>query len=330
MTRFELEEALERMKYLDVPICELPTKISGTFLKLIRRVEAEASRKSIRFRPDYYLGTGWGCVNKSISIEIPFWFQNETLTAIEDEMAYDGVENESEIKMGLRHEFGHALNYAYKLYLDQEWRRLFGNFNKKYSDYYRFNPWSKRHVKHLPDYYAQKHPDEDWAETFAVWLTPGSNWRRVYSKTPALQKLLYVDRKMGEIGRTEPLNTRIKRDAPIEKTKMTIREFYSADYEDISPSEQLIEDVEAMRRIFPNGFRSKRNLKDAWKLLHKFSPLLSNKLSEELNIPVHSTNRVLRLLESICRTYDLRTRQGDEEEKIISISIYLSKKFSQD
>ncbi len=111
---------------------------------------------------------------------------------------------------------------------------------------------------------------------------------------------------------------------------MTIREFYSADYEDISPSEQLIEDVEAMRRIFPNGFRSNRNLKDAWKLLHKFSPLMSNKLSEELNIPIHSTNRVLRLLESICRTYDLKTRQGDEEEKIISISIYLSKKFSQD
>ena len=149
-------------------------------------------------------------MNKSISIEIPFWFQDETLTAIEDEMAYDGVEDESEIKMGLRHEFGHALNYAYKLYLDAEWRKLFGNFNKKYSDYYRFNPWSKRHVKHLPDYYAQKHPDEDWAETFAVWLTPGNNWRRIYAKTPALQKLLYVDKKISEIAGKEPLNKRIR------------------------------------------------------------------------------------------------------------------------
>jgi hypothetical protein len=330
MTRIELEKALEKLKYLDVPICELSTKISGNFLRLIKQVEAEADRKNIKFRPEYYLGIGWGCVNKSISIEIPFWFQNETLTAIEDEMAYDGVENESEIKMGLRHEFGHALNYAYKLYLDAEWRKLFGNFNKKYSDYYSFNPWSKRHVKHLPDYYAQKHPDEDWAETFAVWLTPGSNWRRIYSKTPALRKLLYVDKKMSEINGEEPLNKRVKRDAPIEREKMTIREFYGADDEDISPSEQLLEDVDAMRRIFPNGFRTKRNLRDAWKLIHKFSPLISRKLSEELNIPQHSTNRVMRLLESIGKTYNLKTRQGEEDEKIIGISVYLSKKFSQD
>jgi len=330
MTKLELEEALEKLKYLDVPVCDLPAKISGSFSKLIREVEAEAARKKIKFKPEYYLGTGWGCVNKSISIEIPFWFQNETLMAIEDEMAYDGVENESEIKMGLRHEFGHALNYAYKFYLDTEWRKLFGNFNKKYKDYYQFNPWSKRHVKHLPDYYAQKHPDEDWAETFAVWLTPGSNWRRVYSRTPALQKLIYVNEKMAEISGAEPLNKRIKRDAPIEKVKLTIREFYGADDEDVSPSEQLLEDVEAMRRIFPNGFRTKRNLKDAWKLIHKFSPLMSNKLSSELGVPYHGTTRALHLLESICKTYALKTRQGEEDEKIIGVSIYLSKKFSQD
>jgi len=161
-------------------------------------------------------------------------------------------------------------------------------------------------------------------------LTPGSNWRRIYSKTPALRKLLYVDKKMSEINGEEPLNKRVKRDAPIEREKMTIREFYGADDEDISPSEQLLEDVDAMRRIFPNGFRTKRNLRDAWKLIHKFSPLISRKLSEELNIPQHSTNRVMRLLESIGKTYNLKTRQGEEDEKIIGISVYLSKKFSQD
>ncbi len=330
MTRVELEETLEKLRYLDVPICELPSKFNGSFLKLIKQVETEVSRKGIKFKPEYYLGTGWGCVNKSISVEIPFWFQNESLIAIEDEMAYDGVENESEIRMGLRHEFGHAVNYAYKLYLDPEWKKLFGNFNRKYNEYYRFNPWSKRHVKHLPDYYAQKHPDEDWAETFAVWLTPGSAWRRIYAKTPALRKLLYVDEKMKEIAKKIPLNLRIKRDVPIEKVKMTVREFYGADYEDVSPSEQLVEDIEAMRRIFPNGFASKRNLRDAWKLVHKFSPLMVSKLTDELNVSYHSAKRMLHVLESICKTYDLKTRQGDEDEKIIAISVYLSWKFSRD
>ncbi len=330
MTRVQLQQTLEKLKYLDVPICELSPRINGTLLKLIRQVEAEVSRKGIKFRPEYYLGTGWGCVDKSISIEIPFWFQNEILMAIEDEMAYDGVEDDGEIKMGLRHEFGHAINYAYRLYLDPEWKELFGNINRKYNDYYRFNPWSKRHVKHLPDYYAQKHPDEDWAETFAVWLTPMSGWRNIYGKTPAIKKLLFVEKKMKEIARMQPVNTRIKRDVPIEKVRMTIREFYGTVYEDVSPSEQLLEDIEAMRRIFPNGFKTKRNLRDAWKLVHKYSPLLVTKLSEEIGISHQSSAKVLHALESICKTYDLRTRQGDEDEKMISISMYLSRKFSQD
>ncbi len=330
MTRVQLQETLEKLKYLDVPISELSPKINGTLLRLIRQVEAEVARKHIKFRPEYYFGTGWGCVDKSISIEIPFWFQNETLMGLEDEMAYDGVEDESEIKMGLRHEFGHAINYAYRLYLDPEWKKLFGNINRKYRDYYRINPWSKRHVKHLPDYYAQKHPDEDWAETFAVWLTPMSAWRDIYGKTPAIKKLLYVEKKMKEIARKEPVNTRIRRDVPIEKVRMAIREFYGADYEDVSPSDQLLEDIDAMKRIFPNGFKTKRNLRDAWKLVHKFSPLLIDRLSGELHIPLQSGRKVIHALESICRTYDLKTRQGDEDEKIIGISMYLSKKFSQD
>ncbi len=330
MTKIQLQEALDKLRYFDVPICELSPKINGTLLRLIRQVEREASKKGIRFRPEYYLGTGWGCVDKSVSIEIPFWFQNDTLVSIEDEMAYDGVEDENEIKMGLRHEFGHAVNYAYRLYLDPEWKALFGNINRKYNDYYRFNPWSKRHVKHLPDYYAQKHPDEDWAETFAVWLTPMSGWRRMYGKTPAIKKLLYVDRKMKEICRKEPVNTRSKRDVPIEKVRMTVREFYGADYEDVSPSEQLLEDIDAMKRIFPNGFKTKRNLKDAWKLVHKFSPLLIERLSEEVGTSHQTGAQVIRAFESICKTYDLKTRQGDEDEKIIGLSMYLTKKFGQD
>ncbi len=330
MTKVKLQKELEKIRYLDTPICELSPKINGSLQRLIRQVELEASRKGIRFRPKYYLGTGWGCVNKSISIEIPFWFQNETLMAIEDEMAYDGVENEAEIKMGLRHELGHAINYAYKLYKDPEWKALFGNFYKKYSDSYSFNPWSKRHVKHLPDHYAQKHPDEDWAETFAVWLTPGSNWRRIYAKTPALKKLLYVDRKIHEIGKLSPINTKEKLDMPIENVKMTIREFYDVAYNEVTSSEHLVEDVDAMKRIFPNGFHTKRNLRDAWKLVHKYSSLLISKLSDELDVPFYSARSTLQMLESICRSYGLKTREGDEDEKLIAISLYLAKKFNQD
>ncbi len=62
-------------------------------------------------------------------------------------------------------------------------------------------------------WYAQSHPDEDFAETFAVWLTPRSNWRKRYADWPALKKLEYVDELMAEIGRQKPvLNRRLEVD----------------------------------------------------------------------------------------------------------------------
>ena len=97
--------------------------------------------------------------------------------------------------MYLRHEAGHAFNYAYELYKTPEWRDLFGPFRRPYRDDYRPVPFSRRFVRHIAGWYAQKHPDEDFAETFAVWLTPRSQWRRKrYKGWGAMAKLRYVDR----------------------------------------------------------------------------------------------------------------------------------------
>jgi hypothetical protein len=87
------------------------------------------------------------------------------------------LEDEREIMMYLRHEAGHAFNYAYRLFSTPEWRTLFGPYNRRYRDHYRPVPFSRKYVRHIAGWYAQKHPDEDFAETFAVWLTPRSNWR---------------------------------------------------------------------------------------------------------------------------------------------------------
>ena len=101
--------------------------------------------------------------------------------------------------MILRHETGHALNYVYGLWKKDEWVELFGNFRKRYPSLYHFNSSSRDYVRYLHNignpHYAQKHPDEDFAETFAVWLDPRSKWRWNYRDWPrALEKLRYVDR----------------------------------------------------------------------------------------------------------------------------------------
>jgi hypothetical protein len=128
--------------------------------------------------------------------------------------------------MLLRHESGHALLNAYKLDKQKEWRKVFGNPNARYPDTYLPRPYSKRFVINLPGWYAQAHPHEDWAETFAVWLNPRSDWKKRYAKWPALKKLQYVDHLIKEIRHRKPLLRNKKTEYPVDKIKMTLGEYY--------------------------------------------------------------------------------------------------------
>src|SRR3712207_7866144 len=114
------------------------------------------------------------------------------------------VESESDVMRYLRHEAGHAFNYAYRLYDRADWRTTFGPYSRPYRERFRANPFSRDFVRHILGWYAQKHPDEDFAETFAVWLTPGLDWRTEYAGWPALRKLEYVDRVLREGGGDPP------------------------------------------------------------------------------------------------------------------------------
>ena len=316
---------VEKIKLLQTRICDLPEKVNGELQKCVRKVDRELRKKGITFRPEYYVGLGWGCVNKSASIELPFWHTSELLRDIHDEYNYVRVETYEEVQMGLRHEVGHAVNYAYELYEDLEWRKLFGNFDKAYRDYYLFNPWSKRHVRHLPRHYAQKHPDEDWAETFAVWLTPRSNWRSVYAKTPALEKLLYVDRKLSVLGKRETKNDKRDRDVPIGKARITVGEFYGIDFEEVANENILATYVKDLKTIFHRNGHARYARRDAWKFVHKYAPLVVDKVSlwvaeaDRENIWKH-----LHRIEGVCKTYRLRIRPGDEEEKLIELAVLLT------
>jgi hypothetical protein len=315
---------IQRLKILETRICDLPIKLNGTLNELIKKAESELHRKKIKFRPEFYLGLGWGCVQGSYSVEIPFWLATADLMKVEDQFNYNGVENEQEILMGLRHEVGHAINYTYRLYREKEWKRLFGNIKKKYKDYYVWNPWSKRHVKHLPDYYAQKHPDEDWAETFAVWLTPRSNWRNVYAKTPALDKLIYVDSVMNNLN-SKISREKSDRDKPIEKAKMTVADFYDLNFEEIIDQDQIARHVDDLKRIF-NYEKLKRNYyKDAWKFINRYSQMIVHNISDKVdNTKKDEVKKYLDQFISICKTYKLKIRLGDEEEKLVEIAILLT------
>jgi len=220
---------------MNKPLSKFNLKIEGSPLeKLVRRLYRELDRKGILFKPKCYLTDTWGCPNKVPVIGIPFYYADPTLAKIQDYMRGD-LEDDHELMMTLRHEAGHAINYAYRLYEDPQWQEVFGRFTEPYHDYFTPNPHSKDYVKHLFQQvgrfsgriYAQKHPDEDFAETFAVWLTPRSNWREKYKNWGALRKLKFVDRMIDSIRCRRPLVTDGERINPIENINFTLLEYYN-------------------------------------------------------------------------------------------------------
>lgn len=208
------------------PIKELGLRLEGSPLeKYVGQLYKEIERKGLKhFRPACYLTDEWGCPSGEPVIGIPFYLADPKVAALERDM--NDLEDEREILMYLRHEAGHAFNYAYELYKTDEWRDLFGPFRRPYREHYRPVPFSRRFVRHLAGWYAQKHPDEDFAETFAVWLTPRSNWRKRYRGWGALRKLRYLDRAARQVADREPLRPMGATDVTVEEMEITVEDFY--------------------------------------------------------------------------------------------------------
>ena len=189
-------ENLPDENLLQMKIRDFRLSIQGSPLEpLIENLYKELDAKGIKFHPPCYLADEWLCPDREPIIGIPFFLAHPRLKHIEQNMMFE-VEGGTEASCMrlLRHEAGHALNYAYEFYKKTRWRQLFGPFTRKYSNSYYFQPYSKRFVMHLEDNYAQAHPDEDFAETFAVWLALGTSWKKKYKNWPVIKKLRYVYR----------------------------------------------------------------------------------------------------------------------------------------
>ncbi len=217
----------ERRDLLARRISDLGLSIRGTLVEtLVAQLYEELAAVGVAFRPPVYLSDQWGCPDDTPLIGVPFYLADPRLSRIEEEEAVE-VEGELDVMRYLRHEAGHALNYAYRLYDRADWRETFGPYSRPYRERFRVDPLSRAYVRHILGWYAQKHPDEDFAETFAVWLTPGTNWRERYAGWPALAKLEYMDRVMREVGGTTPaVLVPSPDDLPVESMHYTVEDHY--------------------------------------------------------------------------------------------------------
>jgi hypothetical protein len=248
-----LDNNPERRALLGQRISQLGLTIRGTRVEhLVETLYAELAAKGIAFRPPVYLTDEWGCPDRTPLIGVPFYLADPRLERLEAEMSA-GIEDDAEAMRYLRHEAGHAINYAFQFYDRPEWRDTFGAFSAPYRERYRTNPLSRDYVRHILGWYAQKHPDEDFAETFAVWLTPGDAWREAYAGWPAMIKLEYVDRLMAEVGPLTPsVSAPGEDDVPVEAMDYTVAEHYAAG-EDRLPIEDERQFDADLRRIFASA-----------------------------------------------------------------------------
>jgi hypothetical protein len=218
----------ERAALLGRRISDLGLRLQGTPVQqLVDQLYDELRARGLAFLPPVYLTDEWGCPSGTPVIGVPFYLADRGLMRLEEEVAA-AVESEEESMRYLRHEAGHAYNYAYRLYDRPEWRRIFGPYSRPYRDRYHADPFSRNFVRHILAWYAQKHPDEDFAETFAVWLTPGLDWRARYRNWPVLHKLEYVERTMQEIGEEPPVvSAQISEDdLPVDAMHYTVEQHY--------------------------------------------------------------------------------------------------------
>jgi hypothetical protein len=215
-------------KLLELRFCDLQLRIEDTPLaERVAELYAELEERGIGFRPHVWLSDEWFTPDAVPGVAIPFYLAHPRLARLEESLMLEVEGGTPEWCMRiLRHEAGHAIDNAYALRRRRKRQQLFGRSSTPYPEYYLPKPYSRSFVLHLDSWYAQSHPDEDFAETFAVWLTPESKWRERYAGWPALRKLEYMEATMRQIARRDPVVTTRRVVDPIRRLRRTLGAHY--------------------------------------------------------------------------------------------------------
>lgn len=302
------EQLLERR------ISNLGLRLEGTALEpLIRQLYEELTTRGLLLRPPCHIGDEWFVPVGIPAIFIPFFLVHDRLRALERTMMLEVEGGTPEWFMKLmRHEAAHAYSYAYQLPRKKKWQQTFGRTSREETpNFYQPRPFSRSYVVHLDDWYAQSHPDEDFAETFAVWLTPGLDWRRRYAGWKALQKLEYVDELMRSLAGNPPRHLPEYRVADHDCLNLKLKTYYARKrklYEDTYPD---FYDAD-LRQLFPAIAGPGRITASAY--LRRRRRRLLNSVCQWTNEKKFRVNRLLARLIERCEKLDLHVLNDDPQQ----------------
>src|SRR5262245_8754619 len=300
---------------LAMRMCDLGVTIEGTELELrLAEVNAELDARGL-VRPHYWLSDEWFTPDGVPGVAIPYYLAHPRLAKLElsQMLEVEGGDREGCLRI-LRHEAGHAIDNAYRLRRRSTRRHLFGNPTTAYPEYYTPKPYSKSFVLHLDHWYAQSHPDEDFAETFAVWLDPQSMWSTRYAGWPVQRKLEYLDGLMRRVARTRP-PVRTKRLVdPLFKLRKTLaehyrkkREHYGLDHPDFYESD--------LRKLFSDAPEYAKNLAAA-RFVRRVRKEVRSTVASFTDSYQYTIDQLLETIIERCRELNLRLMESEEVTKI--------------
>jgi len=306
---------LSDAELLQKRFCELRLSLRHSTIDAhVRRLENDLRRRGIRFKPHLWLSTEWFSPDGVPGIAVPFYMAHPRLMQLERNQM-DQVEggNANWLVRILRHELAHALDNAFRLRRRKGWRKTFGKASRPYPDIYTPRPASRSFVLHLGHWYAQSHPTEDFAETFAVWMQPRARWRRDYADWPALRKLDYVDQLMESIRGEKAVVRNRDLIEPLSENRRTLAEHYRskrARYELDTPSAYDLR----LKRIFGNRRKGKRAM-SASRFVRQVRPQLERLLIRRSRLHPYLVHHVLRTVMQRCRELNLVLDTSQREAK---------------
>jgi hypothetical protein len=285
------DEELLRLRF-----CDLDLRIERSpVARHVRRLYAELQRRGLRLRPHVWLSEEWFSPDGVPGIAVPFYLAHPRLERLERRIMREAEGGNTRLLMRiLRHEAGHALDNAYRLRRRKRWREVFGHASFPYPARYRARAGSRRYVHHLGEWYAQAHPTEDFAETFAVWLAPKSGWRKCYADWPALHKLKAVDELIASVRtRRAPVRNRLRVE-PIERNTRTLAQHYRRKLARNRLIRRGLAD-ELLQRAFTRE-RVRRGAPRAATLLRANARRLSAAVARELGVERYTAEQILGML----------------------------------
>jgi hypothetical protein len=300
---------------VDLRMSDLPLTLDGSIMEArLAELRSELEARGLVFPIHFYLSEEWFTPDGHASMAIPFYLAHPRLEKLEQSqmLAVEGGEHEWCMRI-LRHEAGHVIDNAYKLRLRRHRRALFGRSSLPYPEFYAPKPYSKSYVLHLDPWYAQSHPDEDFAETFALWLTPHASWEQRYAGWPAIKKLEYMDALMRSLVGRAPLVARADEVDPLRRQRQTLRQHYRRKRRHYGVDHPAFYDRD-LRRMFSDA-PEHADRPTAAQFLQRNRRPVRRLVADWTGIYQYTIDKVLEDMIARCRELKLRLAMPDDQAR---------------